>query len=93
MYIRNYHAEMLQRATQAMYDVPASERYISALTLSVGPSTLYRLRQRVLEFRRELISLCDADPAPDRVVQLNLQLFPLTAATDSPPATKRPLPW
>lgn len=78
LYIRNYHTELIQRALRAMHDLPAEERYISSLTLSVSPSTLDELKQRVLEFRKELIALCDADPRPSRVVQLNLQLFPLT---------------
>lgn len=78
LYIRNYHTELIQRALHSMHDLPADERYISALTLSVSPHTLDELRRRVLEFRNELIALCDADPQPARVVQLNMQLFPLT---------------
>ena len=78
LYIRNYHTELIQRALHSMHDLPADERNISALTLSVSPSTFDELKQRVLEFRNELVALCDADPRPSRVVQLNLQLFPLT---------------
>lgn len=78
LYIRNYHTELIQRALHSMHDLPADERNISALTLSVSPSTFDELKRRVLEFRNELVALCDADPRPSRVVQLNLQLFPLT---------------
>lgn len=78
LYIRNYHAEAMQRALQAMQTVPADERYISALTLSVSASTLADVRQRVIQFRQELIAMCDADPSPNQVIQLNLQLFPLS---------------
>lgn len=78
LYIRNYHAEAMQRAVSAMQNVPAEERYISALTLSASASTLADVRRRVIEFRQELAALCDADPAPNQVIQLNLQLFPLS---------------
>lgn len=78
LYIRNYHSELIQRALRAIHELPPDERYISALTLSVSPGTLGELKRRVLEFRKELVALCDADPSPSRVVQLNLQLFPLT---------------
>jgi uncharacterized protein (TIGR02147 family) len=78
LYIRNYHAELMQRAARAMHDLPAEERYISALTLSASASTLAEVKRRVIAFRQELVALCDADPTPSRVIQLNLQLFPLS---------------
>jgi uncharacterized protein (TIGR02147 family) len=78
LHIRNYHTEVLQRAVRAMHEIPAEERYISALTLSSSAATWAEVMRRVIAFRQELVALCDADPAPSRVVQLNLQLFPLT---------------
>ncbi len=81
LYIRNYHAEVMQRAVHAMHHLPAEERYISALTLSVSASTLAEVQRRVLEFRQELAAMCDADPCPSQVIQLNLQLFPLSQPT------------
>ena len=89
LHLRNYHAELMQRAVHAMHHLPAEERYISALTLSASAATYAEVRRRVLAFRQELIALCDADPDPARVVQLNLQLFPLSrsiaAGADMPP--------
>jgi uncharacterized protein (TIGR02147 family) len=87
LYIRNYHAEAMQRAVHAMHHLPAEERYISALTLSASAATWAEVRRRVIEFRRELVALCDADPEPSRVMQLNLQLFPLSRPIDTPPAS------
>lgn len=78
LYIRNYHAEQMLRAVHAMHHIPADDRYISALTLSASTATLAEVRRRVIEFRQELVALCDADPSPSRIVQLNLQLFPLS---------------
>jgi uncharacterized protein (TIGR02147 family) len=80
LHIRNYHSELMQRAVHAMHHLSAEERYISALTLSASAATFDEVRRRVLAFRQELIALCDADPAPARVLQLNLQLFPLSRA-------------
>ncbi|HTV19422.1 MAG TPA: TIGR02147 family protein [Polyangiaceae bacterium] len=94
LHIRNYHAEVMQRAVRAMHELPPEERYISALTLSASAATWAEVMRRVIAFRQELVTLCDADPAPARVVQLNLQLFPLTrplttAATPAAKATPR----
>lgn len=92
LHIRNYHTEMMQRAIGSMHDVPAPQRYISALTMSASEATLAEVKRRVLEFRQELVALCDADPCPTRVVQLNLQLFPLDSAAvlDSEASTPTP---
>lgn len=78
LYIRNYHTELIERGVRAMHDLPADERYISALTLSTSLATWAEVRRRVIEFRQELVALCDADPCPAQVIQLNLQLFPLS---------------
>lgn len=91
LYIRNYHAELMQRAMHAMHHLPPDERYISALTLSASSSTLLEVKRRVLQFRQELVELCDADPSPSQVVQLNLQLFPLSRSVPAP-LTERAAP-
>jgi uncharacterized protein (TIGR02147 family) len=78
LYIRNYHAEMMQRATAAMETVPAAERFVSSSTLSASERTFALIRQRVSDFRREMIELCDSDPEPQRVMQLNMQWFPVS---------------
>lgn len=79
LHIRNYHAEMMNRATQAMELVQRELRDVSSLTLSVKASMLPEVKQRIADFRRELVDLCDAEESPDTVVQLNLQLFPLSS--------------
>jgi uncharacterized protein (TIGR02147 family) len=78
MHIANYHAEMMRRATAAMELVPAASRDVSALTFCVGPEGLAKLKQRIREIRRELIELVEAESERSQVVQLNLQLFPLS---------------
>jgi uncharacterized protein (TIGR02147 family) len=78
LHIANYHAEMMRRATAAMELVPAASRDVSALTFCVGPAGLAKLKQRIKEIRRELIELVEAESERTQVVQLNLQLFPLT---------------
>jgi uncharacterized protein (TIGR02147 family) len=86
MHIRNYHAEMMRRAQDAMEHVPAAERDISSLTMCLSPDALQLLKERLQQLRRELIDLCETTVEPSRVVQLNLQLFPLSADTQEQPA-------
>jgi uncharacterized protein (TIGR02147 family) len=78
MHIRNYHAQMLERARAAMELVPAAQRDITALTFCLPEDGLEQLKQRLADFRRELIELAESQSDRGQVVQLNLQLFPLT---------------
>jgi uncharacterized protein (TIGR02147 family) len=91
MHIRNYHAEMMQRATAAMAEFPALDRDVSSLTMCVGPEVLAELKERIRAFRRELIDLVSSQENPTRVLQLNLQLFPLSSdvGQTSTPARKQ----
>lgn len=78
LHIVNYHQTMMQRAVAAIDLVPRADRDISALTLCVSREGLARLKQRVQDFRRELVGLEGADGRGEIVVQLNFQLYPLT---------------
>jgi len=78
MHIRNYHAEMMRRAIEAMEIVPQAERDISSLTVCLAPDGLARFKQRIQEFQRELLELAEREPARSQAVQINFQLFPLS---------------
>lgn len=81
----NYHRAMLERASAAIDLIPREEREISALTLCVSQEVLLDLKERIREFRRELLQLAELGGAPERVVQLNFQLFPLSEKTETDP--------
>jgi uncharacterized protein (TIGR02147 family) len=79
-----YHRAMLERASDALDLIPRDEREVSSLTLCVSQEKLLELKQRVREFRKELLQTAETDNRPERVVQLNFQLFPLSRMdTDS----------
>ena len=81
LHVRNYHRAMLERAAAAMELVPAPERDISSLTFTADDETLEEIKGRIQAFRRELIALV-SERTGERVVQLNLQLFPLSRSGD-----------
>jgi uncharacterized protein (TIGR02147 family) len=76
--VRTYHAEMMRGAVRAMQELPPEERYVAGLTLSGSARTVARVRQRIIDFRKELVLLCDSDPEGARVFQVNFQMFPLS---------------
>ena len=77
--IQKYQSETMELAREALYGVPKTHRDISTLTLSVSDASLRRMKETIRECRRELLEIAKADDHADRVYQLNLQLFPLSA--------------
>ena len=80
LHIRNYHRNMMDQAVQSMDLVVAADRDISSLTLCARRQTLHAIKERVQRFRQELIALVANDSDGDCVMQVNIQLFPLSRA-------------
>lgn len=89
--LARFHRAMMERASEAIDAFPREERDLGSLTLCVDDQGLARLKQRLQELRREL--LLD-EPAlagrRNRIVQINFQLFPLSASLDAPSALEEP---
>ncbi len=73
-----FHREMLDRANEAIELVPRDEREISSVTVCVSQKRLLELKEQLREFRRQLLRTAEQDDVPERVVQINVQLFPLS---------------
>ena len=81
-HIFNYHHMMLERAAEALDSLPREERDVSCLTLCVSEAKLSDLKERVRSFRQELLRTAELDNSPERVVQINFQVFPLSIAAE-----------
>lgn len=73
-----FHREMIERARDAIELIPRDEREISSVTVCVSRQRLRELKQQVREFRQQLLRTAEQDDTPECVVQINLQLFPLS---------------
>lgn len=79
----NYHVGMIERAAEALATVSSVERHYCALTVSIPQSLVPRLKRELDAFQERILDLCDGvDDPRERVYQLNLQLFPLSAPGD-----------
>lgn len=87
--VANYHRSILRLASDAIEAHGPERRDLRAVTLGIPRSALPDLKKRMEEFWRDLISLGDARGDVEEVVQVGLQLFPLTrgpeGAADSAP--------
>jgi uncharacterized protein (TIGR02147 family) len=89
--LARFHRAMMERASEAIDAFPRQERDLGSLTLCVDDEGLARLKQRLQELRRELL-LDEPTLAgrKNRIVQINFQLFPLSASVDAPSAPEEP---
>jgi uncharacterized protein (TIGR02147 family) len=77
--VHNYHRGMLTLASEAITRFEPPERHLIAITVSVPVSLVPRLKAEANAFLERMMHLCDgAEADPDQVMQMNLQLFPLS---------------
>jgi uncharacterized protein (TIGR02147 family) len=77
-HVVEFHRAMMRHAADALDRVPREEREIASLTLCIGERELERLKEELVSFRKSLLQRYQADERAERVVQINLQLFPLS---------------
>jgi uncharacterized protein (TIGR02147 family) len=81
--VRGLHRQFLGLALDAVEGVVPDQRDISGLTLTIPSKELPLLRNRIAEFRAELVRMVDESQGHDRVFQFNVQLFPLSRGPEA----------
>lgn len=77
-HLADFHRAMIAQASEAIDRFPASEREIASLTLCVDESMLPALKLKLQAFRREFMQFAEGSGVPERVLQVNFQMFPLS---------------
>ncbi len=77
--VEQYQREMSRLGGEAIERFQKSERDFSTLTLNVGENGIDELRTLTEDYRRAVARLSNQTETVQRVYQLNIQLFPLTA--------------
>lgn len=73
-----FHQSMAKLGMEALNRFPRHERYFSGTTISVSRDTYEVVVEKIRALRRDILEHVQADPSPERVYHLNMQLFPLT---------------
>ena len=75
---RQYHLAMIERARESL-SFPSKDRHLLGVTVAVPADMLPALKRELDRFQERVLELCDSATEPRGVVlQLNLQLFPLS---------------
>lgn len=76
--VKMYHNQMLSLSNKMLNDLPGAERDVSALTFGIKRSDFVNLKKHLQLMRKELLDFSAKAGEAEDVVQINLQLFPLT---------------
>jgi uncharacterized protein (TIGR02147 family) len=77
--LRKFHDQAILLGREALERIPPVEREISAITASLDANGLVLLREMARELRQRVQTLAHGTRDPDRVFQLNIQMFPVGA--------------
>ncbi|MBR6449228.1 MAG: TIGR02147 family protein [Fibrobacter sp.] len=78
MMVKTYHLQMLKLSATMLSDLPAKQRDISALTFSIRREDFPNLKKHLQLMRKELLDFSAKAGEAEDVVQINIQLYPLT---------------
>ncbi|MDB5106001.1 MAG: hypothetical protein JWP91_3690 [Fibrobacteres bacterium] len=78
LFVRNYHLEMLELAKRSLDTVAPEQRDISSVCMTIREADFGKLKKQIQLMRKELRVFAVEGKQAERVVQVNIQLFPLS---------------
>lgn len=75
--IRKFHRQNLEKAAEALENVPVESRDFGAVTLAIAKSDMPRAKSLLLNLRREFTRTIGANPKRDSVYTLSINFFPV----------------
>jgi uncharacterized protein (TIGR02147 family) len=75
--VQNLQRQFIDLGKESLDRVDREERDISNLTVTVSPETFELIKKNVRELRSRILAMGCAEQNPDRVLQVNIQIFPL----------------
>jgi uncharacterized protein (TIGR02147 family) len=73
-----YHQDMISLAGESLDRFDAQERDVRSITIGLSGEGYSQLKQRMEAFWREVLAFADTQECAGEVVQVNMQLFPLS---------------
>lgn len=76
--VDGFHDSTLQLARASIDGIPRHERALSSLTVTLSSEGRARVESEIVEFRRRILAIAQADSREIGVYHLGIQLFPMT---------------
>lgn len=81
--VRHFQRQILALASESLERFPKDLRDVSTLTLTIDEAAFKDIREMLRESRRQIQKRVEESAHPDRVMQLSMAFFPLTAAKEA----------
>ena len=78
MAIVRFHQEMMNLAKESLIETPPNQRDISSVTISIDEDMIERIKSDIRMFRSYLLFIASQSQKGDKVMQINIQFFPLS---------------
>jgi uncharacterized protein (TIGR02147 family) len=75
--VRQFQKQVMQLGANSLDTIPVEQRDISTLTMAVDEECLQELKEMAREFRRQVQKRVEECAGPDRIMHLNMALFPV----------------
>ena len=79
MVFKSYHNQMINLALAALSQERAGNRDISSVTIGVSLAAMEKIKELSAKFRQDLLQLADGMQDKEQILQVNVQIFPLTS--------------
>jgi len=76
--IRRFQEQTLQLGLDSLKKDPKADRDISMVTATLSADELSEVKDLASRFREEILKIAKASTTPEKVYQVNIQIFPLT---------------
>ena len=77
--IHNLQRQFIDLGKESLDRFDKKERDLSNMTVTVSSQTFDLIKKKTAELRSQIAAMACAEQAPDTVLQVNIQLFPLSA--------------
>jgi uncharacterized protein (TIGR02147 family) len=79
----SYHRKMIDLGKSAIDSVPPELREIGSVTMAISTDKIPQIKEIIRNFKQQLVALANEEQQTDEVVQVNIQMFPLTQKQQS----------
>lgn len=76
--VKSFQKDTIQLAFEALDRIPKEMRDISTITVTLSAESFMKLKEKIAEFRLELLKIADAENSATGVYHVNFQLFPVS---------------
>jgi uncharacterized protein (TIGR02147 family) len=84
----NYHLDTIELGRDSLSRFKADQRDIRSVTLGIPESKIKELKSRVEAFWSDLLAFANESGDVEKVMQVNIQMFPMSKGCDSDEKSK-----